>query len=337
MDKRLRYQHLHLSDFDISKIPFPSKGDFAESCCFGENGKMYIPINNRRRCTIYELDVSSGTFKSLTTLRSVILGSCIRGNNLILADTLNRCVILFDVSSEPTQHPPRRFPIAGFPNDVCYADDNTVYVVSNVNYRSKNGIVHRIDLSTDPNSDIDHTTVVMANIYSGCGIQFVDSVLYVATLMNVICYDTQTNTRTEILSNHVDRSLYDNVTVISEDELCITIFDNNSATAHRAMRNPCLRTLLIAAMSATIGVAYFDINNIDRRMNNRRISYVKYNKRTKESTYVTFDKRIEAFDNTVTCMCYHNDSCYVINWKANCLVRLTPKSDQRTVYDVDCV
>ena len=346
----ITYEHLSLSNFDISKIPFPNKGDFAESCCFGQNGQMYIPINNKKTCTIYEYNVSSGTFKVLTTLRSVILGSCIHGNNLILADSLNRCVILFDVGSGTI----RRFPTvasvasaasstaasstaasstaasstaasstaasSAFPNDVCYGDNNTVYVVSNVNYRSKNGIVHRIDLSTG------QTSVVMANIYTGCGIQFVDSILYVATLMNVICYNTQTNTSTEILANSVDRPMYDNVSLLSKDEVCFTIFANNTEMGHRTMLNPCLRTLLLTAMSATIGVAYFNIYNKDRKMNKRRISFVKYNTRTRESSYITFDKRIDAFDNTVTCICSHNESSYVvINWKANFLVRMTPK------------
>jgi hypothetical protein len=337
MTNPLKYQHLHLSDFDISKIPFPNKGDFAESCCFGENGKMYIPINNKKTCTIYECDVSSGvhgTFKALTTLRSVILGSCIRGNNLILADSLNRCVILFDVGSGAIRRFPLAASLAAFPNDVCYGDDNTVYVVSNVNYRSKNGIVHRIDLSTDKTVN---TSIVMSNIYTGCGIQFVDSILYVATLMNVVCYDTRTKTSTEILTNSVDRPMYDNVSLLSEDEVCFTIFANNTEVGHRAMLNPCLRTLLLTAMSATLGVAYFNIYNIDRKMNKRRISFMKYNNRTKESTYITFDKRIEAFDNTVTCICSHNESYYVVNWKANCLVRMTPKSEQRTVYGDNCI
>lgn len=319
MNTKCDYETLYLSDYELEEIQFPKHDDFAESCCFQDN-KMYIAINNEQNSTLYEYDLETNTFVILRLFKSsVILGSCLYKDKLILADTRNQSIIQYDVKT----HIVNKFNINAYPNDLCFGDNNFIYTVSNINYKSKNGIVHRIDIDT---GDV---SVVLNNLYSGSGINYKNNKLFIATIMNVVCHNIETNETTELICNKVDYPMYDNITM-TDDDLCISIFDKNKKMEYKVIQNNVIRTIGVFFMSCTLGVAYYNIHNHNRKSNKQKISFIKHNTVLDNTKYITFDQPIKDFDSTVTCVNYYKGCYYLVNWKTNYMIKLTPKNTNAT-------
>jgi len=319
MNTKCDYEILHLSDYDLEEIKFPKHDDFAESCCFQDN-KMYIAVNNEQNSTLYEYDLETNEFVVLRLFKSsVILGSCLQKDKLILADTRNQTIIHYDIKT----HVVNRFCINAYPNDLCFGDNNYIYTVGNINYKSKNGIVHKI------NTDTGDISVVLNNLYSGSGINYKNNKLYIATIVNVVCHDDETNETTELICNTVDYPMYDNITM-ADDDLCISIFDKDKKLDYKVIQNNFIRTIGIFLMSCTLGVAYYNIHNPNRKSNKQKISFIKHNTVSDNTKYITFDQPINDFDSTVTCVNYYNGCYYLVNWKTNYMIKLTPKNTNAT-------
>ena len=318
MNTKCDYETLYLSDYKLEEIQFPKPDDFAESCCFQDN-KMYIAINNEQNSTLYEYDLETNKFNIMKLFKSsVILGICLHKDKLILADTRNQSIIYYNIKT----HVVNTFHINAYPNDLCFGDNNFIYIVSNINYKSKNGIVHRIDIDT---GDV---SVVLNNLYSGSGINYKNNKLFIATIMNVVCHNIETNETTVLICNKVDYPMYDNITM-TDDDLCISIFDKNKKMEYKVIQNNFIRTIGIFLMSFTLGVAYYNIHNPDRKSNNQKISFIKHNTVLDKTKYITIDQPINGFDSTVTCINDYNGCYYLVNWKTNYIIKLTPKNTKK--------
>ena len=113
--------------------------------------------------------------------------------------------------------------------------------------------------------------------------------------------------------------MFDNISIY-KNKLNIAIFNYNQFWAYYIMHIKLLEKIIIDIFSFTLGVAYYDIHNNNRKLTGKGIQFVNYDTVTRKKTFYTIDF---PFDETNTQIVQVNEETfYATNWKANKMFKI---------------
>ena len=334
-NKKSMLQSLNINK--LHSVKFPDDQHFAESFSIDKN-LIYFPLNGgtRNNNGLYQYNMTTNVFQLICPFPrgSVVLGSRLLDsmNWWIGADTANCGLIIINLNTckilkrIPVFHTVPflilfRNRIRHYVNDLTIdtSDQNMCYVISNVNYQSRNGILTRVNLQTGA------VTVLLDDIISGTGINMIGDDLFISTLSYIIKYNPRTAQRQVMDMNLPTNPFFDNITInFDSSKLHIAIFSYGNKIEEVVLENQACSCCGNYVMSATLGSAYYDITNTDRSMAENKIQFIEYDLQTGLSTVLEFSTTINNFDACVTQIREIMPRTFIaVNWKANKFVILS--------------
>lgn len=287
-----------------------------------------------------------GQFERIFEYPGVIVGSSVRDLQekkgteedapflFVGCDCKNKCVTIYDSSTSPGT---LKFIRTGnYPNDVCFdeSDRYKVYVASNRDFQSRNGIIQEIDVNPQSTmKDSERIKTILPNIASCAGINVLNGKLYIGTLTHVIALDLEKmrknageTTHETIIKDDALCPYYDNIRGSQKErnKLNVAMFSYNERFGHFVFKNYYLTAFVNYLASLTIGVGYFDIYQVGRTPDYRqRIKFIEYDVQRRECKEITLGRDIPDFDYVVTHILQLSDGSYLMaNWKSNKLVKV---------------
>lgn len=146
-------------------------------------------------------------------------------------------------------------------NDVCFdsnfSDNNRLWIVSNLDNLSLGGVLTTFDFETK------ESAVIVAGMPACAGIcDPGNGYIYIASLLNVMAFNKDTKTITEVCGCMQDYPMYDNITFNPlENMMYITTF-SQSRFAYDAIYY--LRNWMSKIYSTSYGASYEDVVNMGR-------------------------------------------------------------------------
>lgn len=310
----------------IEKINFKKPRDFCESV-ITDGYDFYFCTNNNllNEYILYKYDLENKTTQKVYKFppRTIILGSKINSNIFVGCVTSSNSIIVLNLSNKKFKL--IKLEELGCPNDICFdsSDKNLLWVVSNKNVPGLNGSLLKINIKTNIITEIN----LGFPIESVSGINVINDYIYMACLTKVYRINKFNYLDNKIiLQDPMNKLFYDNISIY-KDKLNVAIFNYSNYLEYLVFTNKILLYVSTLMALMIVGdVTILNKLNLNRKMSNTIIKFVKFDIETEKSILYSFDKPIENFDKTVTQINQISSNKYVmVNWKSNNLVLVTVK------------
>lgn len=318
-----------VTDTDVFAFPHPNQ--FAESFVVDGN-TVYVPLNNTvdaNSAGLYALDMSTKVFTPIFLFEpnEVVFVAKRTRKYFVCNVTTTNHILLYDHTDGTRKH----YSVIGCPNDLCIDpdDDNVAYVVLNMEFTNKNGLLVRIYLDTGLTEILLGRHKYALNntpMDSFSGITIVDGTIYLCTLLNVISLKKDApdvpGSCLVPASAFCTHPMFDNISIYGNKLHC-AIFSYSDTLGYWVLTNHRLARALywVASLFGLLFVAQRTC--IDRCMKPTKVHFLTYDRTTQTHEYVIIDRVLTECDKEVTQLTQLDDHHYLlVNYKANCLVRV---------------